>query len=272
MHAAHVEVEDTPDRLAKGIAAALRTSLAWLPNTLLIAGSVLLALDAQTAGELFWIGVTLSAIGAVGGIAAAPKVGAILQAARRTQARVSRRTSSLLSIMDQALWSLLADMSVDMSKARVSIYRHRDDKFILVARASHSPTLKRVGRGEYPSSEGLIGKTWDHGSAVATDLPEDRTAWEEHCVREYGMDPETVRGLKMQSRSLLGKRIESVGAAHEPVGLLMIESLAPRGVNGTTQDSLPSLPSWPLVSAVLHEVVRCLDERDAVTRKVSTLH
>ncbi|MFF2830931.1 hypothetical protein ACFVSK_04135 [Cellulosimicrobium cellulans] len=172
-----------------------------------------------------------------------------------------------MNIMNLALRSLLSDMDVDLSKARASVYRFRDEKFILLARVSQSQTLKRVGRHEYPSSEGLIGKTWDHGSAVATDLPEERSAWEDHCVREYGMALATVKTLKMQARSMLGKRIESASPAHEAVGLLVIESLAPRGVNGATQDNLPSLPSWPLVSAVLHEVVRCLDDQDAVTKK-----
>ncbi len=260
------ETDDAPDRLARGIAATLRTSLAWLPNALLAAGSLLLAVDATVKGPLFWLGVSLSGAGILSAIVATPKVGAILERARRMQDRASERTDSLTNIMDLSLRSLLTDMEIDLSKARASVYRSRADKFILVARVSQSQTLKRVGRLEYPSGEGLIGKTWDHGSAVATDLPEGRTAWEDHCVQEYGMARSAVQELKMQARSILGKRIESTGPAREPVGLLVIESLAARGVNGATQDSLTSLQSWPLVSAVLHEVVRCLDEQDSVAK------
>ncbi|OCI32808.1 hypothetical protein OERS_04000 [Oerskovia enterophila] len=166
--------------------------------------------------------------------------------------------------MALALRALLEDMSVDMSKARVSIYRHHGGRFILVARVSQSQSLKGVGRSEYPDSEGVIGRTWDRGSTCATGLPEARPDWDDFCVREYGMDPTAVRRLKMQSRSLLGMRIESATANQAPVGLLMIESLAPRGVNGANLDGLTSLPSWPLVRLVLQEVVQCLDDGDVV--------
>jgi hypothetical protein len=110
----------------------------------------------------------------------------------------------------------------------------------------------------------VIGHTWDLGAACVTDLPAGRADWETVCVDRWGMHPEQVGALGMQSRSLLGKRIDLPGTAPQPVGALIIESLVPRGVNGQHLDRLEGQPSWPIVSGVLQEVVQGLDGQDAL--------
>lgn len=154
------------------------------------------------------------------------------------------------------------DLSVDFTTARISVYRHKDRSFIMLARVSQSLDLEQKGRDTYPDKEGVIGLAWNHGSASVTNLPESRDAWDQKCVREYGMRPSAMAGLAMQSRSLVGLRIDTHGADPEHVGLIVLESLSARGVKGATLDELQTAQTFALLSEVLLEVVQCLDERD----------
>lgn len=259
-------VEDDGDKLARRLAHFLRQLLINSPSLAIAAGSVFLAVD-QGGGWAFFVGAALAVGGTIAAIWTAPKVGQIKDRERAALSRAKQRTASLSAIMDSVLRVLLADLGVDPSKSRVSIYRHTHAKFVLIARWSHVQTLRSTGRTEYAENEGVIGRAWDRGAAIATDLPEDRKAWNESCISEWNMRRSVVPSLRMQSRSLMGKRIEVASTTAQPVGLLMIESLAPRGVNGTHLDNLEKLHSWPLVSAVLQEVVQCMDEQDALSRR-----
>lgn len=172
------------------------------------------------------------------------------------------RANSLNTILNNALMALVEDLTVDFDSARISVYRHVGDRFILLARVSQSLALEKVGRATYPDSQGVIGKTWDIGYNVKTKLPADRAAWNSECVATYGMSADTAAALTMHSRSLVGSRIDSLGVYPRPIGLVIIESLKPRGVEGSTLDELSSSAIFPLLRAILVEVIQCLDERD----------
>jgi hypothetical protein len=250
--------------VVRALLSAGRSLWANAPSLLLAAGAILLAVDAENQGAPFAAGVASSAVGTAWAAVSAPRVGRIIERERAARSRAAARTTSLTTIMNSVLRALLDDLDVDMSRSRVSIYRHAAGSFFLIARTSGSQTLEQAGRRRYPDTQGVIGHTWDLGAACVTDLPAGRADWERVCIDRWGMQAEEVRALAMQSRSLLGKRIDLPGTTPQPVGVLVIESLAPRGVNGQHLDHLESQPSWPIVSGVLQEVVQCLDEQDAL--------
>lgn len=167
-----------------------------------------------------------------------------------------------MAILEAALRNLLDDMGVDTSQARVSVYSHSDDRFFLLARVSGSQGLEARGRSTYLTGQGVIGQAWDLGRSLAARLPADRSAWNRRNEEEWGIPSAVAAQLTMQARSLLGRRLDVPGLQTDPVGVLVVESLQPQGLNGRSVDQIDELPSFPLISQVLVEVVRCLDEED----------
>ncbi len=76
------------------------------------------------------------------------------------------------------------------------------------------------------------------------------------------MSATQVRDIKMQSKSLVGKRIDGLGQPATHVGLLVIESLRKRGINGSTMDAARASTIYPLLERILVEAVTCPDEQD----------
>lgn len=235
--------------------------LGWAGTFLLTTGAVLLAFGTDHKW-LFRTGIVVTAVGLVWQITAGPRLHNIMTAERESRQRALHRSATLRSILEAGVLALMNELKVDFNEARVSVYRHKDDHFILLSRQSLSPVLKSRGRGRYPDTEGLIGRAWEKGEGVVVDLPENRDAWERMCVAEYDMEPKSVSGIAMQSKSLVGKRFDSDVRPKSPVGLIVIESTKKRGVNGTTLDELRSSPVYPLLEQVLIEAVACLDEQD----------
>lgn len=245
--------------------------LGHLGNILLTGGSLSLAV-AQFISEdvrenfpwlipvLVWGGVILTAAGLVYTIFKGPRYARIISEHHEAKERAMERSTSLGIILDSALRMLMDDLDADFSNARISVYRHKGSNFILLDRVSQKQSLERFGRDQYPDSEGVIGRVWDLGEAVVTRLPEDREQWEHKCVKTYGMSADTAHALSMQSRSLVGKRIDLPGTV--PVGLILLESEASQGVNGVTLDKITSSPNYTLLSLILQEVVKRLDEQD----------
>ena len=178
-----------------------------------------------------------------------------------------KRSVALQNIVESGMRSLMVDVQrtgrgVDFRKARASVYRFKNDEFILVARLSDAPALEKRGRAKYPALGGLIGIAWEEGEGIVLDLPEDRQEWEAACVKDYAMDPKDVAGVAMQSKSLVGKRFDAPGNPRVRVGLLVMESLSKRGVNGGTLDAILGSDTYPLLEQILVEAVACLDEQD----------
>lgn len=142
------------------------------------------------------------------------------------------------------------------TEARVTVYFHRDGGFVQVARASRNPKLDTAGRVRYPDNVGVIAQVWENGAAVVTGLSGDRDEWVRSAVEEYGLDPLDVENVadRMMSRSIVGKRLEHGRGLS---GILLVESLSPRGVSGQTLDLLNG--DEPLVKSLLSVLNEVLD-------------
>ena len=235
--------------------------MGWGGTAVLTAGAVLMAFGIDHPWP-FASGIAVTATGVVWQAFAQPRVQEILRREQESAGRAVKRSLALRSILEAGVDALMDELSVDFTDARVSVYRYKNDHFILLTRRSGSPRLASRGRGRYPVGEGLIGKAWDKGEGIVLGLPDERAAWEARCVAEHGMEPRTVAGIAMQSQSLVGKRIDGRDARRTPVGLVVLESLKKRGVAGATLDELRNAAIYPLLEQVLIEAVLCLDEQD----------
>ena len=233
----------------------------WLGTVLLTSGATLLAFGTDHVG-IFRAGLGVTAVGLVSQLATSSRHQKLITKERTSRSRAIQRSASLQSILESGVRVLMEELAVDFHDARASIYRHKDDHFILLARMSDSPILEERGRGRYPDSEGLIGTAWAKGEGVVVDLPDDRSEWEQTCVDDYGMAPKDVAKLSMQSKSLLGKRFDASTTPKSHVGLIVIESTRKRGVKGSTLDAVRDSPVYAVLERVLIEAVSCLDEQD----------
>lgn len=218
----------------------------------------MIALDAEESktailGPWGWQQVTL-AVGVA--LVVASLIGQLLTHPTYSELYADREhTTKLAEDRSKIMESMLASMLSDVCKSsgltgfeyRASLYCHGSASFILLVRMSDNPDLAVHGRPSYPEHEGVIGKAWSKGSAALVDLPVDRPGWNAQMV-EHGLNSETVEKLRMQSRSIVGIRIDDPARSPaEPVGVLVLESLAPRGVHGRTIDRVAQTSVWPLL-------------------------
>lgn len=248
--------------LARTVTSVIRAGRDRIGSLLAAIGGIMMAFGLVHV-VLFWVGAVIILAGVVLGWHRVSAYRKLDQQLAQSEARALARTQTLHNILDSALRMLMDDLAaIDFSQARMSVYSHIGNEFFMLARVSHSLALEKPGRRHYPDSEGIIGETWDKGYASVTSLPTDRAEWNSYCADAYRMDAATVCSLSMQSLSFAGKRLENPSASDNPVGVLILESLGLRGVNGGTIDKLMHLASFPLEQLILAEVTKCLDEDD----------
>lgn len=162
--------------------------------------------------------------------------------------------STLGAVLDRSVEELARDREVWNAHTRVSLYRHGSEtkSFIRLARVSSNPQLCNGGRQFYPDTEGLIADVWTHGVASSRDLKENRDDWNQELVDKMGYDLSTASILTMQSRSMVGVRLDF---AHKPVGVVIIESNNPRGVSARIIDDIKG-SDWLGRTATLFAVSR----------------
>lgn len=196
---------------------------------------------------LFVGGIALAAIGAIRQVSMKPTYSSLKTERDIARSKSNDRAGALEGVLRAVLNDLSAGLGLSTPACRVSIYCHANGEFVLLSRYSENPEHKKRGRPSYPESEGIIGKTWTQKRAVVVDLPSDRADWNQRAVAD-GISPETALGLRMQSRSIVGARIDARLAAESlPLGVVIIESTAPRGVNARILDRLLEDRSWAIL-------------------------
>lgn len=120
---------------------------------LMVAGAALLGLGPDQAWA-YWLGAVTSLGGAVWELWKGRRYAQLDASMEAAGTRALERSTSLNTILDSALRVLMSDLSVDFASARVSVYRHLDDSFILLARVSQSLGLEKVGQGQVPRFTG----------------------------------------------------------------------------------------------------------------------
>lgn len=213
------------------------------------------------------IGAILSLAGITWGLFAAPKVHDLLDREAEARSRAADRTEGLKDILRLILHEIATQMQLDLSHTRLSVYTHGDSSFSMVKRHSTNPILQAPSRNIYPDSEGLIGAVWTRGQCtLVTKLPKDRDRWDEKCSSRWGMPLGTAQSLSMQSRSMLGRRIDAPG--HEPVGVIILESTEPTGLTGSHKDQLEQFSG--VLLKVLTLIIRKMDELDGLSAGTSS--
>jgi len=261
------------DKYVEKVASVLLWVRDYLGNVLAAVGAIVLAFASFLSAPFnLWVGIVGGVVTLMGVVVGSKKVSEYRRLESQSSQSVNRvevRSHGLVSILESALCALMEELSpIDFSKSRISLYRHKDDKFFMLVRVSKSQELEKVGREYYPDSEGIIGVTWDKGWGSVTGLPEDRQEWNDECVRDWNMGQDNVVSLNMQSRSLAGVRLDEESMGRHPIGVLIIESLNPRGVSSKINDMLEESASYPSLRLILVQAIKCLDEEDvAVFRR-----
>ncbi|MBG0504435.1 hypothetical protein GBO30_04140 [Elizabethkingia anophelis] len=110
---------------------------------------------------------------------------------------------------------------------RVSIYKHQNDKFILLGRYSKNPQYNKRGREIYLDNEGFISKGWQIGEFIIHNAPkwvgngrDYKTFMKHNC----SISEEILKKINMKSCSFFVTRIENEDA-RDPLGVIVFEKL-----------------------------------------------
>lgn len=193
-----------------------------------------------TAPPWWFIGGLVGTVGSVvAGLTIRPTYGGLERdaaelrdAARADRARADAVDVALRRSLDRRVRDLARGLVIaHQHEWRISAY-HREpksDRLRILVRWSHAPGLCSFGRRSFRVDQGAIGEAWEKGEAVVRDLPRDRADWEERLVRRGSFTAGEAAGLTMQARSLVALCLK---VETRVVGMLVIEHLRPRGVQG----------------------------------------
>jgi hypothetical protein len=197
-------------------------------------------------------GLVLGLAGGVSALRQRPTYPTLLKHSEDLQETVVKHQQWLSELVRSLLRSIHVELGLT-NDGRVCIYRHEPTRgqFSLMARYAENPDFDKTGRGLYPEGQGVIGQAWTKGEVTVTDLPGDSSAYEARLASDFGMSSDVARNLTMQSRSLYGLRYPSSSSGTTPLGVVVLESLSPRGVNGTVASRLKSLPTWQTLESYL---------------------
>lgn len=157
-------------------------------------------------------------------------------------------------VLRELLKLLMADIGLQAlslgSGERMSIYRHDQRAFVLLARYSADPTLEVPGRVIYDDGQGVIGKAWSLGAHWVNDLPADEAGYLSVHRGSYNFTDEVTKNLTMKPRSVVGIRYPE-GPNNPPIGVVVVESLDPFKLDAGTAQSVKQATSWDTLTAFL---------------------
>lgn len=261
----------------------IKKRLIWffraLPQLLILAGTICLAVSSAPSVILgrkaatdsdahdllpghwgwtqgfFFAGISLVVAGTVWQLISANsvqnlrgKLGIVIGERDTARQSARGRAAALESVLRAILMGLANEMSLYSTTARLSVYCHIDNEFVLLSRVSDDPNLALPGRPSYPETEGSIGKAWSKGWAFVTGMSDIRSEWEQELITDHEVPLEVAANMRMQSRSLLGLRINAtIGGSSEPIGVVILESETARGIVSSMRESTKTKLSWQLL-------------------------
>ena len=245
------------------------------PTLLQLLGAILLALFSVLPSGLEWLfvvpGILAAAAGAVLALVRKPTREQLRESIRGLRARTTALEDRIRAYEAPSservtflLRRLLRDLDLGGPHHRASIFirmSETDQRWRLIARYSADADLTRAGRSTYGPDQGLVAETWRRGQSHIADLPVRRPAWNKAVCATFNMSLDEVTKLRMQSRSYGCVRIDrSQGAIDVPVGVLIVESIEPNGIEPRMVDAMLAYDSLPLLAA------ECAFHRDLGTR------
>jgi hypothetical protein len=142
------------------------------------------------------------------------------------------------------LSDLATSIGADSKNFRVNVYCYLEESFVLLSRVAKNPEWRKRGLSKIPMGWGVINRVWTEDKSVRIKLAKDRTEWEREMIEE-GFPADLASKFRMQSRSFVGARIDArLPSERVPIGVLVMESVTPLGVNGRHLDRLLQDPLW----------------------------
>lgn len=220
----------------------------------LVAGGAVATASALTSGTLlFWMAmaaIVLVGAGTIGDAKQKPSYADLKDELDKSNDEV-HQTADVLRELLKLLMADIGSRALSFgADERMSIYRHDQGAFVLLARYSSNPTLEVPGRGVYDDSQGVIALAWRSGTHYVTDLPQAESEYLSVHRDSYNFTDEITKKLTMRPRSVVGIRYPE-GPNNPPIGVVVIESHAPRKLNSGTAQAVKLALSWDTLTAFL---------------------
>lgn len=247
----------------------LRAAAVWRlvkqfgPTTVQVAGtiwlSVLLARNTHTG--FWWIPGLVVLAGTIWGLIWASASRRAEQEVLLLRTELEILTSPRNERVQFLLRGLLQDLGMNAIEVRASVFVPcRGGQFMQIGRYSDNATFATTVRTHHEQGEGIVAETWEARQFIKTDLPKARELWNKKMADDYHLPINVVEKLRMQSRSYLCRRIDRVvGSMLVPVGVLVIESTAAKGVSADFHDIVTGAYQLEMLGTECSAAIR-LDE------------
>lgn len=180
-----------------------------------------------------------------------PKLSELQSDLSLARSKASEAVTLTHKLMTGLLAEVLKTLSLYNDNCRISVYVQGDGAFYIVGRSSRNPELRKFGRTKYASDQGVIGKAWREQIAVQMNLPSTRPEWEAEMVAQ-GLPQDVASNLTMHCRSIAAFRLEEDGpGGSRHIGIVVVESLNAREINGRKIDTMTHLAEWNMVRAAI---------------------
>ena len=154
-----------------------------------------------------------------------PRIKKLEEKIKQQQEIVDEVANLTFALFDGLMLNLSKKLRIfDDHKSRVTLYVHNPSNrhFIPCGRYSADPEFKKLGRSEYPDSQGCIAEGWRKGWFFKNDFPKKRPAHQKCCKKEFGIPKKTHDQIGMLSVLICAMKLSS---GSDAIAVIVVESL-----------------------------------------------
>lgn len=143
------------------------------------------------------------------------------------EATIEKSTGENYRLFEYSLSLLFKDFTLD-DKCRISVYKKKGDRFVIMGRYSTNPELSKINRKHYTLNEGFIGKAYTEEVCFVDDLPEysdgSRQKYYDAVTKKCNISKDVLKTISMKSRTYYCKALSDFRKV-ERKAVIVIESL-----------------------------------------------
>jgi hypothetical protein len=128
---------------------------------------------------------------------------------------IEELNSDFISLFNTQIAVIFYKLSFGANE-RISIYKHENDKFIILGRYSSNPVYTKIREKIYPDNEGFIQLAWENesGEHYIDNIPEPKNG----NIKDYlnvicsscSINKERVKSMRMRSRNYYSKSLNDI--------------------------------------------------------------
>jgi hypothetical protein len=202
-------------------------------------------------GITFLLGFLFSIIGGLKLASLSPSQRTMEAEIEKLKRELDSRNRGYFKIIEDELYILSEILGFSYTE-RISLYKHKNNAFIMLGRYSANHDYKRRGRVVYSDNQGCVGRALRIGWVFVDNLPDSEIEYFEVLQNDWNIPLETAQKLVMKSKTLAAHSI--INSERSSLAVIVFESSRRGGFNENKVRQVMSNGEGKRISFLLEKI------------------